>query len=208
MARVKGTRNAKYDERRAQLVRLLRRRLDQRGGPPPSWRELAAAAEVGLSTLTHYFGRREDIVQAVLEHDLASGAEPLSVMAEPSGPFAQSIADAVLHMAAGFRHGDLGAMYARGLVEGLRHETIGPAFLRTSLEPTLGAVERRLQEHIDRGEMRATDPRLPALALVSPVLLAFLHQEELGGCSIRPLDVDAFLAEHARAFVRAWSASP
>lgn len=208
MARLQGTRNAKYEERRAELVRRLRRRLDQRGGPPPSWRELAAAAEVGLSTLTHYFGRREDIIQAVLEHDLASGAEPLSVMAQPSGPFAQSIADAVQHMAAGFRHGDLGAMYARGLVEGLRNETVGPAFLRTSLEPTLAAVERRLQEHIDRGEMDATDTRGPALALVSPVLLAFLHQKELGGCDVRPLHVDAFLSDHARAFVRAWRAGP
>ena len=204
MARKEGTRNARYEERRAELVARLRARLEQRTDAPPSWRELAAAAGVSLSTLSQYFGRREDVVRAVMEDDLAAGAEPLAMMADPSGPFAHSIADALQHMAAGFRHGGLGGLFARGLIEGLRHEAIGPAFLQSALEPTLSAVERRLQVHIDRGEMLAVDPRGPAIALVSPVLLAFLHQYELGGQVVRPLDTEAFLSEHAKAFVRAW----
>jgi AcrR family transcriptional regulator len=206
MARKQGTRNARYGERRAELVARLRERLEQRGDAPPSWRELAAAAGVSLSTLSHYFGRREDVVRAVMEHDLAAGAEPLALMAEPSGPFARSIADALRHVTEGFRYGGLGAMFARGLVEGLGHEAIGPAFLHSALEPTLLAAERRLQAHIDRGEMRAVDPRGPAIALISPVLLAFLHQNELGGVVVRPLDTEAFVHEHGAAFVRAWQA--
>lgn len=206
MARRQGTRNARYEERRAELVARLRVRLEKRGAAPPSWRELAAAAGVSLSTLSHYFGRREDVVRAVMEHDLASGAEPLAIMAAPSGPFAQSIADALQHMAEGFRYGGLGAMFARGLIEGLGHQTVGPAFLQSALEPTFAAVERRLQAHIDRGEMRVVDPRGPAVALVSPVLLAFLHQQELGGATVRPLDTEALIHEHGAAFVRAWRA--
>lgn len=204
MARQQGTRNARYEERRAELLAKLRERLGQRGDTPASWRELAAAAEVSLSTLSHYFGRREDVVRAIMEDDLRSGTEPLSVMAEPSGPFAQSMADALQHMADGFRFGGLGAVFATGLIEGLRHRALGPAFLDSALEPTIVAVERRLQAHIDRGEMCAVDPRGPAVALVAPVLVVFLHQQELGGRSIRPLDVDSFLSEHADAFVRAW----
>jgi AcrR family transcriptional regulator len=206
MARKQGARNAGYEERRAELVERLRERLDQKEGPPPSWRELAGAAGVSLSTLSHYFGRREDVLRAVMEHDRTSGAEPLAVMAEPSGPFAESIADALRHIADGFRFGGLGALFARGLVEGLRHDTVGPAFLQSALEPTLAAVESRLRVHMERGEMRDGDPRGPALALTSPVLLAFLHQEALGGTGVRPLDIDLFLLEHAAAFVRAWAA--
>lgn len=206
MARREGTRNARYDERRLELLVRLRDRLDRAGGAPPSWRELAAAAGVSLSTLSHYFGRREDVVRAVMEHDHASGAEPLALMSEPTGPFAQSIADALGHIADGFRHGGLGALFARGLVEGLRHKAIGPAFLQSALEPTLSAVEQRLRAHIARGEMRDVDPRGPAIALISPVLIAFLHQQQLGGLAVRPMDVDTFLTEHAAAFVRAWRA--
>jgi AcrR family transcriptional regulator len=208
MPRRQGARNAGYEQRRSELVSLLRRRLDQRGAAPPSWRELAAAADVSLSTLAHYFGKRDDVVRAVMVQDLASGAEPLEAMARPTGSFAQSVRDALEHMVGGFRHGGIGPMFARGLIEGLRHEAIGPAFLECALEPTLAAAERRLRAHIERGEMRPVDPRGPALALVAPVLLAFLHQDELGGASVRPLDIDAFVAAHAAAFVRAWEVEP
>jgi hypothetical protein len=34
-----------------------------------------------------------------------------------------------------------------------------------------------------------------ALQLVSPLLLAVLHQKSLFGCEMRPLDLDALLAE-------------
>lgn len=203
--RKQGSRNLAYAERRAALIERLRARLGDREAGLASWRELAAAAEVSLSTLTHYFGRREDVVRAVMEDDFRRGAEPLATMAQPSGPFAQSIADALRHMAGGFRHGGLGAMFATGLIEGLRHPSLGPAFLDHALEPTIAAVEARLAAHMAAGEMRDGDPRGPALALIAPVLLAFLHQAELGGAERRPMQLDAFLTEHAAAFVRAWS---
>lgn len=206
MARTRGTRNAKYEERRAALLVRLRERLGRPGATRASWRELAAAAGVSLSTMSHYFGRRDDVVRAIMEDDLAGGTEPLEAMAQPSGPFAQSIADAVEHMADGFRYGGLGALFATGLIEGLRHPSLGPAFLDSSLEPTLAAVEKRLESHIASGEMRGCDPRGPAIALASPIVLAFLHQQELGGTDRRPLDLDAFLAVHVEAFVRAWRA--
>jgi AcrR family transcriptional regulator len=203
--RKQGTRNLAYDERRGALIDRLRKRLGDRDAGLASWRELAAAAEVSLSTLTHYFGRREDVVRAIMEDDFQRGAQPLATMAQPSGPFAQSIADALRHMAEGFRYGGLGAMFATGLIEGLRHPGLGPAFLDNALEPTIVAAEARLFAHMAAGEMRKVDPRGPALALIAPVLLAFLHQAELGGADRRPMELDAFLAEHAGAFVRAWS---
>ena len=53
--------------------------------------------------------------------------------------------------------------------------------------------------------MRDVDPGGPALALVSPVVLAFLPQHELSGHAVRPLDLESFANGHADAFVRAWS---
>ena len=98
-------------------------------------------------------------------------------------------------------------MFTVGLTESLRHAELGPAFLASALEPTLAAVETRLQVHIDAGEMRAVGSRGPAIALASPVLILFLHQHELGGNVMRPLDLDAFCHEYAASFVRAWGVS-
>lgn len=205
LARTQGARDARHAERRSALIARLRERLGRQGATHASWRDLAAAAGVGLSTLTHYFGRRDDVVRAVMEDDLRAGAEPLAVMATPSGPFAASIRDAVTHLAAGLSHGGLSRSYATGLVQSLRHPTLGPVFLETALEPTIRAVEARLQAHLDAGEMIG-DARASALMLVSPLLLAYLHQSELGGCDTRPLDLGDFAARHAAAFVRAHGA--
>lgn len=207
MARTVGARDSRHAERRAAMIGKLRERLGQAGATHASWRELAAAAGVGLSTLTHYFGRRDDVVRAVMAEELERGAEPLAIMATASGAFATSIRDAVRHLAAGLSHGGLSRGYATGLVQCLRHPTLGPAFLESALEPTIRAVEARLQMHIDRGEMTG-DARAGALMLISPLLMAHLHQSELGGNQTRLLDLDAFAAMHADAFIRGHARQP
>lgn len=202
MARTVGARDARHAERRGAMIAKLQERLGQAGATHASWRELAAAAGVGLSTLTHYFGRREDVVRAVMAEELERGAEPLAVMATASGDFSSSIKDAVRHLAAGLSYGGLSRSYATGLVQCLRHPTLGPAFLESALEPTIRAVEARLQTHIERGEMTG-DARAGALMLISPLLVAYLHQNELGGCATRPLELNDFADAHADAFIRA-----
>lgn len=205
MARQPGTRNQGYAARRAELLVRLRARLHARGETRASWRELADAAEVSLSTLNHYFGRRDDVMRAVMADDRAGAAGPLAAMAAPGEDFAASVRGAVLHLADGLRHGGLTSLFATGLAETLKHPSLGPVFLAEALEPTLEAVEQRLVAHMALGQMQQVDPRGPAIALVSPVLVAFLHQQELGGCELRPLDLDAFVDEHVDAYVRAWS---
>lgn len=202
MARPEGARDARHAERRSEMIHKMRTRLGEAGATHASWRELAAAAGVGLSTLSHYFGRRDDVVKAVLEQDLEDGQEPLAVMATPSGPFEKSIHDAVGHLAAGLSHGGLSRTYATGLVQCLRHPSLGPVFLENALEPTIRAVEARLQAHVSLGEM-VGDPRQGALMLISPLLIAYLHQAELGGAETRHLDLDRFSAAVAASFVRA-----
>ena len=43
------------------------------------------------------------------------------------------------------------------------------------------------------------------MSLLAPLLLAILHQRELGGTSVRQMDLDGFLEDHASAFVRAYA---
>ena len=127
-------------------------------------------------------------------------------MAQADEDFAASIRGAVDHLLSGLRFGGMDALVASGLRESLSHERLGPVFLESSLEPTLAACEARLQTHVERGQMRPGDVRTAALALISPLVLAVLHQSKLGGCEVRELDWEAFAQAHADAFVRAWEA--
>ena len=209
MVRTKGARNENHDERRAALLAALRERL-RAPGPAPSLRELARAADVTVPTLRHYFADRDGVVLAVMAEELAGGSGPggpLEIAATPSGPFAESVRDLLAHADAGFVHGGLTDAHAVGLVEGLRSDAIGPNYLALALDPTVDAFAERLRAHQARGEMRAdADPKAAALQLLSPLVVARLHQDRLAGAAGNPLDVSAMLDQQAEAFVRGYAA--
>ena len=207
MSRSPGSQNKDFAEARAALLGRLRAAL-LADHPPTSFRSLATAAGVTIPTLRHYFGDREEVLAAVFADCLVGGQAELKIAQTPSGPFRQSIHDLLHHLVGGFRHGRLDRLHSVGLTEGLSHARVAQSYLASILEPTLIAVGERLQAHIARGEMRVTDPRHAALALVSPVLLLFLHQHQLGGASSHPTDIDAFITHHAEAFTTAHQSPP
>jgi AcrR family transcriptional regulator len=201
MARPKGTPSALYEERRSALLAAIRERLVQQNQPPASLRELAAAAGVTVPTLRHYFGKRDDLVAALLADLGRQGEVHVARVAVADMPFRESIADYVAYVRLGFRFG-LSEIHTLGLREGLRQDRLGPAYLNAILEPTIQSLETKLGMHQAKGDMRACDVRVAALQLLSPLILVFLHQNELCGDRVRPLDIDAFCADHVDNFVR------
>lgn len=204
MSRTRGAKAADHEARRAALLAAMHARLVAPDLPPPSLRELAVAAGVTLPTLAHHFGKREDIVAALIEELGRQGAPYLADAAATDLPFAASIAALLELITGGLTEGGVAALHVLGLREGLRQGRIGPAYVEAILEPTLAAAEARLALHIARGEMVAADPRHAAIALVSPLLVAALHQQELGGADVRCLDLAALARDHGAAFVRAY----
>jgi hypothetical protein len=112
----------------------------------------------------------------------------------------------VAYILAGLVHARVIEGHAAGLSEAVGSVGLGPAYLGHLLEPMLQAVERRLQAHQVKCEMRASDTRIAALMLVSPLFLAALHQTSLGGCVVRPMNIKDLTAEVADAFVQAYRA--
>ena len=200
MPRKKGSANADFDAKKRELLRLLRSAIH--GTPPPSsLRGLAKAANVTIPTLRHYFGDREEVFAAVFADCHAGGSREIEAAATASGRFAESIRDLVRHVADGFRYGGLDRLHAVGLIEGLGDPRVAASYLAEVLEPTLRAAQSRLETHTARGEMRPMDARMASVRLISPILVLFLHQQGLGGAADYPIDMEAFLASHAEAFV-------
>jgi AcrR family transcriptional regulator len=208
MARTSGSRNRDYDDKRLALLKRLGPRLSDLSRARPSFRELAGAAGVSVPTLRHYFADREGVLQAYLVWQGGESARYRPLVATTEDPFEHSIRRVLHGSAFGLR--DMGRIrtHVVGLTEGLHNARVGPSYLQATLEPLLASVEQRLTLHVARGEMRAVDLRHAAISLFSPLLLAILHQRELGGASVRLLDFDRFLDDHAAAFVRAYAAVP
>jgi hypothetical protein len=100
----------------------------------------------------------------------------------------------------------LGDVFAVSLAEGLLDGEIGPSTLRYIVDPSVDVLRRRLDEHVRRGEMIATDTRVAALFLISPLLLAILHQDHLGGREESPINLEAAVEGVCSAFLRAYAA--
>ncbi len=201
MTRTEGSRNQNYDARRRELLLFARARLGRAAGSRASFREMAEACDVSVPTLRHYFRRREDLIMAVMEENLAEGRPHLEHVATPRGSFAASVREALAYVVFGYDHG-VGEVHTVGLTEGLRHDDLGPAYVDLVLQPSFDAVRRRLDAHVVAGEMRETDTHHAALCLLSPVVLLMLHQRELGGAKRYPIDLERFLEDHAASFVR------
>lgn len=203
MPRPRGRRNADFDATRDDLLQRVHARLDARDGPVLSLNEMAAAADVSVPTLRHYFGDRAGVLRAVLEWQHREGQVFLrEVSAAPLPALRASVRAYLDYLVRGLRAGVL-RMYEVGAVNGLQDATVARACLSELLEPTITALEVRLARHQSAGEMRPGDVRHAAMALIAPVVVALQHQDDLDGRSYRPLDLSAFLDDLASAFVRA-----
>lgn len=205
MSRPKGSNTASYEARRISLLAGVKQRLTAANLPSASLRELAAAAGVTIPTLRHYFGKRDDLVEALLVDFGRQGEPHVARTARADMAFRESIADYVAYVRLGFRYG-LADIHTLGLREGLRQDRLGPAYLNTILEPTIQSLETKLRLHQEKGDMRISDTRVAALQLLSPLVIVFLHQNELCGDQVRPLDIDAYCAAHIDNFVRCFAA--
>lgn len=204
--RPRGSRNAGYEARRAALLDRLAVRLCDRRGGWPTLRDLATAAGCSLSTLSHYFGRREALVAAVLRHVAQNAGDDLVATRTADAPFELSVRAVIDQASRAFNDPGILRILSMALIEGLSDPSLGPVVLDTILDPFVMALAGRLDDHITRGEMRATDTRLAALSILSPLLIAALHQGELGGAGCRPLDAAAHARHLAEAFVTAYRA--
>lgn len=176
-----------------------------RDGVRASLRELASAAGTSVATIKHYFKDRDGLLRAVLESQHLDAAPYLAMAAMPVAGDVRASLGAYLAGLRGawFEHG-VGVIQATSLAGGLANEALGPSYVNHILEPLLGTCETLLRRHVELGDLGPMDPRVAALQLLSPVVLALLHQDSLSGASCRPLDLDAFFAEHLAAFLRAW----
>lgn len=196
MARPAGRRNADFEEKRLALARAARASFLRRG-TGASLREIAEDSGTSLTNLRHYFGDRDRLFTAVLEVAQQEGAPWLDLTPLLAGDDAAEVLGRFFELfLVGWRHFGVGRIFELGLAEGMGVESRGTATVNHLLEPTLVALEGLLGQLVARGALPAQDLRVAALSLLSPVLVALLHQDCLYGRNCRELDIDAFVKAH------------
>ncbi len=204
MTRQKGSRNKGYDEEKQRLAQLLFDALVSSSDEGPSFRQLASACDVSPSTLRHYFTDRKGAIEAAIEHAGSNGKPHLNLVRHGEfGEAKEALLTLLRYLSFGWQHSELGDLHRVGLEAGLSDAKAGKTYLESILEPAVQAFSDRIQLHIDRGELKPCTPRFAALSLLSPVLLAMLHQKQLNGEEKWPLSIDEFIQEHVDFFLQA-----
>lgn len=205
MARTRGSLDADYALKRAAILNKLKPRLLEGSSQRISFSEMAAIAEISIPTLRHYFPTRSNVVAALLEQIGEEGRSYINLLAvEPNTGLKESLQAVGQIIENGIRRGQTIEIHGLGLNEGIGDTTIGPSYLASILEPTLQALEARLKIHIARGEISTCDVRFAALNFVAPLLVAWLHQGKLGGTEVRPMQIEALVAEQIAIFMKAY----
>lgn len=203
MSRPPGRRNADFDESRTELLDRIVHAV-VKSPDRSTFAELAEVSGVSRTTLRHYFGTREELLHAMLAHMEVLGQRAgARFPEEPDLPLEDTLRKGLQRLVFAWRVG-VGSLFVAGLLWGLGDEALGPVYVRSLLEPLLVRFEQQLHTRLCARGMDDRKARHAALALVSPVVLALLHQESLHGVKCRPLDVDTFVEEHLEHFLRGW----
>lgn len=205
MARPHGSRNTDYEEERLALARGVLAGVLADPAVQASLRQMAASAGTSVATLRHYFGDRVGVWQAMMEVVRIDAAPRLIQASIPlHGDVRQSVTGFLRRFVTAWSKYRVGVVVSSTLAVGLGQPQLGPMYVDFILEPLLQTAETLLRHHVDAGELRAENIRLAALQLLSPVVLALLHQDSLGGRASRPLDMDALVVEHVSAFFQVY----
>jgi citronellol/citronellal dehydrogenase len=166
---------------------------------------IKTAATVNLK---HYFGDRDGLVEAITS---VCHEDALPILARVSQPQGEDARSSLLlffeRLLLGWQHAGVGRLHEVGLSESLGDARLGPAFVNNILEPSLQSTEKLLAVLIERKHLPEMEVRAAALSLMSPVILALLHQGGLMGDRCRPLDVRDFIRVHVDHWLSGWAGS-
>lgn len=191
------------DSRKEELATRILEHLAAADRPDVSFRGLAKVARVARPTLVHHFGGLEGTLSAVFELAGRRGANWHDWAEELPGDATTVLGATVTASMRAWGEFGVGRLHALGLLSGLDHDQLGSQYLQLMFEPTLHLYERLLSRFAAEGVLEVDDTRAAALRLFGPIFVALLHQHQLGGSDLRPLDLQAFADDHVARFLRA-----
>lgn len=205
--RTRGALNQSHQQKRERILAKIHKDIANQGLESFGMRQFARSAGTSVNTLQHYFGTQHELTAALFERIHQSGsAYTQAVPLLARLPVKEALVELLSQIVGAWRPGALQHLHRLGIHLGLGDPKVGSLYIDNVLEPTLQAVETLLLAFQKSGALSKTmNPRFASLALMSPILLALLHQNDLEGRRCRPLDLNALVDAHAKAFVRGWS---
>ncbi len=185
------------DERPGEIIAAAYAVFAEKGFAAAKLDDIAARAGVSKGALYLYFDTKEDIFAAVVGSAVSPNLDAIAAMAAgydgPLEPLLRRI---------GTQIGQLAAVSPVGRVAKLVIGESGnfPELARIWHDEVvmkgLAALSALLERGQLSGQVRPGDPRVQAVSLISPVLMAVIFRETFGPVGARTFDIPALVSQH------------
>jgi AcrR family transcriptional regulator len=190
-------------ERPDEIVRAALAVFAEKGFAAARLEEIARRAGVSKGAIYLYFETKEDIFRAVVERAIAPNIGAVKAMAAAHpGPLADLLTGVTLHMAQVVQNTPLGGVLKMVVGEAGNFPEIARVWHDELVSQALGAMTLAIKAAQDRGEVKPGDPRIYALQLISPLLVAVLWRETFVPVGAAPFDLPAVMRQHVETLLR------
>ena len=191
--------NQREDGTEQRLVESAIRLFAHHGFHGASIRRITREAGANLGAVTYHFGGKRELYERAFVACIGPLAERLEVVAGAGGSALERLERAVgLFMDYLEERPELPQLMLQETVAGRRP----PPGALALLQGVLGLLARVIGEGQASGELRAGDPRLMAVSVVSQPLHLTLAARVIEGMEPREAETRRRLLEHARNFIR------
>lgn len=184
-------------DRPAEIVQAAMAVFAEKGFAAARLEEIARRAGVSKGAIYLYFETKEDIFRAVVSQAIAPnlGAVKALAAAHP-GPLAELLRGVTGHIAGVVLHTPLGGVLKMVVGEARNFPEIARVWHDELVSQALDAMTAAIAAAQHRGEVKPGDPRVYALQLISPLLVAVLWRETFVPVGAQPFDLCAVMAQH------------
>ena len=187
------------EARPGEIVEAALRVFGEKGFAAARLDEIAVRAGVSKGALYLYFETKEDLFRAVVTQSVVPNVGRVREMMaafEGSFPdFVSAFARLFAHTAA---HSPMGAIGKMVIGESRSFPTLARHWHDAVVSPALSLLTGVIARAPERGEVRPGDPRLFAVQLVGPFLLAVIWLETFVPVGGEPIDLERLAEQHAR----------
>lgn len=197
------------DARPAEIAQAAMAVFMERGFAAAKLDEVAARAGVSKGALYLYFATKEDLFRAAVVEAVLPNVEPIMAMvAAHPGPFDVLVEAILQNFVRLTTTTPLGGMLKLVVGEAKNFPEIARVWHDQLAAKAIAALSAAIAAAQARGEVRAGDPRLLAVSVVAPMIVAVIWRETFVPVGGQPVDIAALAREHLATLKAGFAPSP
>lgn len=184
-------------DRPSEIVQAALAVFAEKGFAAAKLEDIAKRAGVSKGAIYLYFDTKQDIFRAVVGQAIAPNVGAVKAMAAAHpGPLADLLRGVTGHIAAVVAHTPLGGVLKMVVGEARNFPEIARVWHDELVSQAIGAMTTAIARAQARGEVKPGDPRIYALQLTAPLLVAVLWRETFVPVGAEPFDLHAVMGQH------------